>query len=358
MDLRLALTLVTMTTLFLAMEGKRKQASNTGYNIDGYLSDDGTLDWFIELRESIAEEETHGLVAGGAGGPPGDQFGDEDQPYESWFDWNDWADFNSIWQDQDWNSWDVDWDLHHTEPPKLPFTYAPQYKNTESSTAMININDYWRDDPWTDFCKDDWISEPISHEWQELIDEFVKSGNITNWCTSAEQVMVMTDLSNVNLNDPAALPRMFRSELELYCSVELCRTQSENRKQLDPGKLVARTLRMMDIYRRIDCVSCFCSTDTRDRLGEVIAITKDHLIKNEFLRYVVTSQTPEDVVIYFKGLEASLGLKTVKEEDLNRYKTYVPLLDMDQAIEGPGQIVLQIYQYQELGHGLYNFCGK
>ena len=354
--MRSRLVLATVLFHFATLEVK-----GNSYGIEGYSewATDSTLDWFIELKESLAEEIDN--IGSNIQWSQWNDHGDQahDQYSFNWVSW-DWSDFNSIWTDIEWsNDWhdDSNWSGDFNEASQQPLRYSrqPPPPSTDSPPIFIDIEKYWTGDPNTDWCRDTWHPQKISTEWQEKIDEFYRSGNITNWGTFPEQVMVVSDLRNINLNDPEALPSMFKSETNYYCTEALCKSHLKARKRLDPGKLVEQTWRFMDIYRRIDCMDCFCRSQSKKDLDEVLSITKDYLKKNEFLKYIVTPDTPEEVAMYFRGLEASLGLENVVHQT---YSMYTPLLSMDQATEGPGKDALQINKYAELAHGIYNFCNE
>ena len=277
----------------------------------------------------------------------------------TWNAWRDWEDWSAWTINSDWETFGFDeyfWG-NDVEFPVPPGGYGPPGSNMLpfESIDLISGDRYWTNDPDLNWCKDNWFPQRVEDPtWADMIAEFMVSGNITNWCIFPGQVMVISDLSNVNLNDPNALPSMF-TEVSGHCTEGVCKRQLENRKILDPGKLVERVWRLMDVYKQIGCPECFCDSMEKAELETVMAITKDHLKNNEFLAHNTTSETPENVATYFNGLKESLGLGNVT---LPAEKSYIPLLDMDQAIDGPGQNVLQINKYAELAHGLHNFCGK
>ena len=273
-------------------------------------------------------------------------------------DWTNWGD----WGKWEWSYWNMYSEWHKFSFEEYLWSNSQKFPSSPGSKEKSNVNkdlisveQYWTNDPELNWCKDDWFPDRVEDPaWAELITEFMLSGNITNWCIFPGQVMVISDFSNVNLNDPNALPRMF-TEVVGHCTEGVCRRQMENRKILDPGKFVKRLWRLMEVYKQIGCPECFCDSTEKKELEIFMAITKDYLKNNEFLAYSTTSETPENVATYFNGLKESLGLGSVTTSP---EKSYIPLLDMDQAIDGPGQHALQINKYAEVANGLRNFCGK
>ena len=277
------------------------------------------------------------------------------------FDWSDWGDWN-LW---DWSTWDIDsdWEVFGFEEyfwhnnidfPSPTGDYGGGLLPFDE-VELLNIQQYWTDNEDLNWCKDNWWPERVEDpDWAKMIQEFLISGNITNWCVFPGQVMVISDLRNLNLNDPNALPRIFK-EIEGHCTESMCRRQLENRRRLNPGQFVERVWKLIAIYKQFGCPECFCDSKEKKELETVMAITKDHLKKNEFLSFNTTVETPEEVQAYFEELKEDLGLLSL---DLPDEKTYIPLLDMDQAIEGPGQNAVQINKISELQHGIYEFCGK
>ena len=285
-----------------------------------------------------------------------------DQDQWSNYDWTNWGDWGSwdwtAWNDHgDWGNYGFDdyfWgdDVDFPSPGDSGYSESDMFGFEEM--ALIDVEQYWTDDPKLNWCMNEWYPERVEDPWWvDLISEFMQSGNITNWCVFPGQVMVISDLSNVNLNDPDALPRIFK-EIQGHCTEGVCKRQLENRKILDTSKLVDRVWRLMDIYKQMGCPECFCDSQEKKDLEVVMAITKDHLKNNEFLSYNTTSETPGDVAFYFSELKGSLGLDNVT---LPTEKRYTTLLSMDQATKGPGKDALKINKYAELAQGLYNFCG-
>ena len=406
---RVLLILVIVSIQFVATDAAKKKKKdkndNDGYSIDSGPADsefESSMDWFLELQGSLADIQDDEINEQGQWSKVSDDnwntwdsrpaqapgyWSSWDQESEDIIDWssdgggfwstwdNDqdpqskpgsdswghWGDFDSFWTDIEWSLWDAvqEWSygLSNTVTPQPPgyFTMKPPPPATEEPPVFIDIDQYWSGDVYTDWCKDTWISQPISEDWQNAIDEFKRSGNITNWCVYPGQVMLVSDLSNINLNDPYALPTIFDHELWYYCNEQTCQRHLEKRKMLRPDRLVERTWRYMEIYRRIDCRSCFCSSDSKKKLDEVMGITKDHLKKNEFLSYIVTPETPKEVEIYFNRLKVTLGLEN---EELSAENKYNPLLTMKQAIEGPGKDAITITEYTELTHALYHYCDE
>ena len=287
----------------------------------------------------------------------------EDDYSTSWasFGW-DWSDFNSIWTDIEWNVWNGwnGWDLYFTEMPSYtePYTAYRRPRTlppTLEPPVYLDIEKYWSGDPYTDWCRESWDGEILSDDLQVEVEEFMESGNITTWCLFTGQVMLVSDLSNLNLNDPGELPSMFIHDLPDYCTAGVCRRHLLKRSRFDAVKLVEQTLRIMNIYRRLDCLSCFCKSQNRATLDKVLAITKDHLKKTGVMSYTTTEESPEEVVTYFQELKLAVGLEDVEQPPRKKYTT---LLDMDQAIEGPGKDVLRIKKYADLAKGIYYYCSK
>ena len=283
----------------------------------------------------------------------------EDDLITTWssFGW-DWSDFNSIWTDIEWNVW-TGWGNYLTEIPLYSEAYTTYRRPIPSPTltppVYLDIEKYWSGDPYTDWCRESWDGEILSDELQVEVEEFLGSGNITNWCLFPGQVMVVSDLSNLNINDPGELPSMFLHDLPDYCTAGVCQRHLLKRSRFDAVKLVEQTLRIMNIYRRLDCLSCFCKSQNRDTLDKVLAITKDHLRKTGVMGYTTTEESPQEVVTYFQELKLAVGLEDVEQPPR---KKYITLLDMDQAIEGPGKDVLQIKKYADLAKGIYYYCSK
>ena len=385
MHSRVLLILVIVSIQFVATDAAKKKKKDKndsdGYSIDSGPADsefESSMDWFLELQSNLADTIDEEIAQW--------EQSTEENVY-NWNDWNPWDeddfwnnwdldhsqettidngieslwdldDFDSIWTDIEWNEWaSNEWmGFSHTVTQPIVYnTEAPDTITTEEPPVFIDIDQYWSGDVYTDWCKDTWISQPIPEDWQYAIDEFKRSGNITNWCVYPGQVMLVSDLSNINLNDPYTLPSIFNSVLGEYCTDQICQNHLEKRKRLRPDRLVERTWRFMDIYRRIDCRSCFCSSDSKKKLDEVMGITKDHLKKNEFLSYIVTPETPKEVEIYFNRLKVTLGLENVELSAENKYN---PLLTMKQAIEGPGKDAITITEYTELTHALYHYCDE
>ncbi|KAL5249608.1 hypothetical protein ACHWQZ_G018466 [Mnemiopsis leidyi] len=283
----------------------------------------------------------------------------------STFDW-DWSDFNSIWTDIEWQAWsdtgmynyftDVDFGLFPESYTTVPLFYkTPARGPTSTPPIYLDIEKYWTGDVYTDWCRDSWVGEVLQEDLQVQVEEFLASGNITLWCTFPGQVMIVSDLSNLNLNDPEELPSLFKRDLPDYCSVKVCQRHLLKRTRFNAVELVEQTLRVMNIYRRMDCMSCFCKSQKREVLDKVLAITKDHLKKTGVLGYITTEGTPDDVTTYFQELKEAVGLENVELPDR---KKYTPLLDMDQAIRGPGTAVPQIKKYMDLAKGIHFYCSK
>ncbi|KAL5249609.1 hypothetical protein ACHWQZ_G018467 [Mnemiopsis leidyi] len=277
------------------------------------------------------------------------------------YDWTSWGD----WDSWDWGSWDIasDWESFGFEEyfwnnnidfPSPTGDYGGGLLPFEEM-KLLNIDQYWTNNEDLNWCKDEWYPERVEDpDWADMIKEFFLSGNITNWCIFPQQLMVISDLRHLNLNDPNALPRMFR-EIEGHCTEGMCRRQLEKRKRLKPDKLTERVWKLMAVYTQMGCPECFCDSKEKKELETAMAITKDHLKQNEIMSFNTTSNTPKDVETYFTELKKDLGLLT---SDLPKEKAYIPLLDMEQAIDGPGRHAVQINKISELQHGIYEFCGK
>ena len=220
---------------------------------------------------------------------------------------------------------------------------------------LINIDNYWTEHEELNWCKDDWQPD-ITTESRllDLVEDFVSSGNITNWCIAPGQVLVLTDLRNRDLNDPNGLPDIFRTEFApIICTKKICERRLEQRNSFNAGKMINLVWRLMESFKAMGCKKCFCESEEREELETVLSITKDYLRKHVILSYNTTLETPRDVAIYFQEMKVGAELADVTPDPA---KNYIPLMTMDEAVNGPGRASLDIQAHTELTHGITLFC--
>ena len=256
---------------------------------------------------------------------------------------NTWTGFDD-WTFETWTGWEseTDWNMWSEWAPWTTY-------------ELINIDNYWTDNEDLNWCREDWKPDVTTEiELLDFVEDFVNSGNITNWCIAPGQVLVLTDLRNRDLNDPNGLPDIFRSKYAaIVCTKAICQRKLEQRANFDAGKLVNFVWRLMDAFKATGCKSCFCKSTELQELEMVLAITKDYLRKHVVLAYNTTAETPQDVANYYEDIKLGAGLAGVAFDPEKRYKT---LYDMEDAVNGPGRASLNIQAHSELTHGILLFC--
>jgi len=164
--------------------------------------------------------------------------------------------------------------------------------------------------------------------------------------------MVVTDLSNADLNDPNGLPSLFYW-IRSPCTYGICEGHYFGSKVGDITQLMKSTWSFLEIFKEMGCRECFCDSPERRLLGTVIEESVEYLKEERFLTYKVAEQATGFAKSYFNRIKESLGL--VGRESFLTFPVLV--YDRYQVMDGPGVIARDIFQFTNIAESVKVFCG-